>query len=195
MTLRQKLLQRIYPLVMRLSKGEKRGKIRTNSRPVPPPVSFYGLTATGISGEELPFSRWKNKKVLLVNTASNCGYTAQYDELQSLYERYQDVLVIIAFPANDFKDQEPGSDAAIAAFCRARFGVTFPVTRKTQVAPGKNQHPVFRWLTEPGQNGWNSQAPDWNFSKYLVSGQGILTHYFGPAVSPLCKEMLQAIDQ
>ena len=148
------------------------------------PVSFYSLQATRNNGSELDFSTLKGKKVLLVNTASNCGYTAQYAALQELAEKYKDTLVVLGFPANDFAEQEKGTDEEIAQFCQVNFGVSFPLLKKASVVKGDTQQPVYRWLTDPAQNGWNEQQPEWNFSKYLVSETGVLLHYFGASIAP-----------
>jgi len=130
---------------------------------------------------------------LLVNTASDCGYTDQYDELQKLYDEEKDRLVIIGFPSNDFKQQEKGTDEEIAAFCRINYGVRFPLVKKSSVLPGPEQHPVFQWLTDKSKNGWTSKKPSWNFSKYLVNEEGMLIGYFDPSVSPLNKKVREAI--
>lgn len=158
-------------------------------------VSFYDLSAVLNSGKELPFTTLKGKKVLLVNTASNCGFTNQYAELQRLYEDCQGALEVIAFPSNNFKEQEKGSDAEIATFCEVNFGVRFPLVKKSDVVKGPGQNRVFEWLTHHELNGWNDQPPTWNFSKYLVDEHGSLTHYFDPAVSPLDPDLLSAISQ
>lgn len=178
---------------MRLTKGSGKGSQVANPGQVPPAQPFYSLTALRNNGQPLDLGQFKNKKVLLVNTASNCGFTRQFEELQQLHEQYKDSLVILGFPANDFKEQEKGSDADIAQFCQVNFGVTFPLMRKSQVVKGAGQHPVYQWLTDPARNGWNDRQPDWNFSKYLVDGQGRLSHYFGPSVSPLSAEVLEAV--
>ena len=193
MNLKARILKALYPLIMRLSKRTSKGKVLKNSHGAKPAVPFYNLKATQNSGQLLDFSAFKNKKVLLVNTASNCGYTGQYEELQQLHEKYQDKLVILGFPANDFKEQEKSSDAEIAQFCQVNFGVTFPLAKKSRVIKGSEQNPVYAWLTQTEQNGWNAHQPDWNFSKYLVDEGGILTHYFGSAVSPLSPELVNAI--
>jgi glutathione peroxidase len=130
---------------------------------------------------------------LLVNTASNCGYTNQYNDLQKLYLQFNNQLEIIAFPANDFNEQEKGSDSDIARFCKVNFGVTFPLAKKTVVVKSSNQNNIFRWLTSKARNGWNDKAPSWNFSKYLIDEQGTLTHYFDPSISPLSEEVKKAI--
>ena len=146
------------------------------------------------TGKELKFDSLKGKKILLVNTASDCGYTGQYDDLQKLYQDYSDRLMVIGFPANDFKQQEKGNDEEIAQFCKLNFGVTFPLAKKSPVIKGEDQQEVFRWLTDKTKNGWNNKQPSWNFSKYLVDEKGILTSYFDPAVSPLSEEVIGAVS-
>ena len=137
----------------------------------------------------------KGKKVMLVNTASDCGYTDQYDDLQKLYEEYKDKLVVIGFPANDFKEQEKGTDEEIAQFCKLNFGVTFPLMKKSSVIKGPQQNEVFKWLTDSAKNGWNNKPPSWNFSKYIVNEEGVLTNYFGSSISPMSKDVLKAINK
>jgi glutathione peroxidase len=130
---------------------------------------------------------------LIVNTASDCGYTAQYAELQSLYTQFGDRLIILGFPCNQFKEQEKGNEQDIASFCQVNYGVTFPLFQKADVKKGINQHPVYQWLTDPAKNGWNKQEPVWNFSKYLIDEEGRLTHYMDPSVSPLDPRLIKAI--
>jgi glutathione peroxidase len=129
-----------------------------------------------------------------VNTASDCGYSNQYNQLQELSQKYKDKLVVLGFPANDFKEQEKGSDQEIAAFCKANYGVSFPLMSKSVVIRSDQQNPVFQWLTDSSRNGWNNKQPGWNFSKYIVDEKGMLTHYFGSSVSPLSKDVLKAIE-
>lgn len=192
MTYRQKVLKAVYPIWMWISRST--GKHKDNlAGEKTPPVSFYSLAVKLINGDTLALQAFQGRKVLIVNTASECGYTDQYRELQELHARTG--LAIIAFPANDFKGQEPGTNEDIARFCKANFGVTFPLAEKSRVVKGEDQHPVFRWLTDPSQNGWNNKAPSWNFSKYLVNETGMLVNYFGPSVSPNGKEMLRAIAE
>jgi len=145
---------------------------------------FHSLHATLNSKQPFDFAELTGKKVLIVNVASNCGYTPQYTELESLYQQYKTKLVILGFPANDFKEQEPGSDAEIASFCKLNFGVTFPLFQKQSVL-NVNQNPVYKWLTDSSANGWNEQKPTWNFCKYLVDEEGKLVAFFPSAVSPL----------
>jgi glutathione peroxidase len=192
MTIRQKLLKAFYPVLM-WAKGKKSTRLQNEA--VQPPVSFYTLPAVANNGQAYDIGALKGKKVLLVNTASDCGYTNQYDELQQLHEKYGNRLVVLGFPANDFKEQEKGSDEEIAQFCKVNFGVSFPLMQKSTVVPGQTQNPVFQWLSDKTKNGWNAQAPAWNFSKYLVNETGQLTHYFDPAVSPMSKDVIQAIEK
>jgi len=195
MTLRQTVLKAIYPVWMFFTRSfGKRSKVLVNRNNIQPHQSFYSLSAQLNNGTILSFDSLKGKKLLLVNTASDCGYTNQYSDLQKLYEEYQNILTVIAFPANDFKEQEKGSDEEIKNFCKINFGVTFPITLKGSVVRGNNQQEVFQWLTDKAKNGWNNHSPSWNFSKYLISEQGVLTNYFGPAVSPMSKEVKTAIE-
>jgi len=190
MTGRQKILSSFYPLLMKVGKST----ILRNDT-VQPPVSFYGLQATLISGAPLRFDSLKGKKVLLVNTASDCGYTRQYDALQQLQDKYADRLLVIGFPSNDFKNQESASNEDIAGFCRINYGVRFPLAEKSSVKAGTAQNGIYRWLSDAAMNGWNKQDPKWNFCKYLINEQGILTGYFSSAVDPLSAECTALIEK
>lgn len=194
MTLRQRLLKSLYPLFMWLRRKASGEGVLVNTNGVKPPVSFYSLSVTLNNGKTLSFETLKGKKVLLVNTASDCGYTAQYSELQTLYRHAKEDVEIIGFPANDFKQQEKGSDEEIAQFCAVNFGVSFPLSKKAAVIKGAVQHPVYQWLTSRQQNGWNDQAPSWNFAKFLVNEEGTLTHYFPPGLSPVDAEVRTAVS-
>ena len=130
---------------------------------------------------------------MLVNTASDCGYTEQYEALQKIYEENKEKLAVIGFPANDFKEQEKGTDEEIAQFCKLNFGVTFPLMKKSVVKKVAEQNEVFKWLTDSAKNGWNNKPPSWNFAKYIVNEEGVLTNYFGSSVSPAGKEVKKAI--
>lgn len=194
MNYRQKILKAVYPAWMWWTNltGKNVKKISNNKQPM---KSFYDLQMTANNGTSFNFASLKGKKVMLVNTASACGYTNQYDDLQKLSEKYKDRLVILGFPANDFKEQEKGSDAEIAEFCRVNFGVTFPLMSKSVVKKTPEQNPVYQWLTNPDANGWNSEEPTWNFSKYLVNEEGSLTNYFDPSIEPMSKEVIEAIEK
>ena len=131
---------------------------------------------------------------MFVNTASDCGYTGQYMELQKLYQQHKAKLVVIGFPANDFKQQERHSDKEIKEFCTFNYGVSFPLAAKSVVSGSANQNEVYQWLTDKHKNGWNNQQPSWNFAKYIVNENGVLTGYFDPAISPLSDEVLKYIQ-
>jgi glutathione peroxidase len=193
MTLRQQLLKAFYPALMWMTRASGVNARFITQSPQAAPVPFSSLSARLLNGQEFDWSSLQGKKVLIVNTASDCGYTAQYAELQALYERYQDRLVILAFPSNEFKEQEKGDAAAINNLCQVNYGVQFPVLQKTSVLPGEQQHPVYQWLTKAAQNGWNDQVPSWNFAKYLVDEKGQLLLYADPSVSPMDKRIQQLI--
>lgn len=193
-TLRQKVLRMAYPLIRKMGKKGKNGTVLINAQKTAPAASFYELNASLNNGKTLAFSEFKGKKAVLVNTASDCGYTGQYAELQTLYERFGDKLRIIAFPANDFAQQEKSDDNEISQFCQVNYGVTFPVAVKGVVIKNPAQQQVFKWLSDKSLNGWNDHAPDWNFSKYIIDEKGILTHYFGPSISPLDADFLKALE-
>ena len=195
MTPRQKILKFLYPLFVLINKTNKRhDKILYNEKNVSPANSIYELSVQLNNGAIESLSKYRNKKILFVNTASDCGYTNQYEALESLYEKNADKLVIIGFPANDFKEQEKGSDEEIAQFCKINYGVTFALAKKSTVRKSDQQNEVFRWLSDKNKNGWLDRAPQWNFSKYLVNENGLLTHYFEPAIEPLAKELAEAIQ-
>ncbi len=193
MTAKQKILKAFYPALMWATKITGNKSDMLTNETTQPPVSFYTIHSRLNDGETFDFSALKGKKVLLVNTASDCGYTDQYADLEKLYQEYKGKIEILAFPANDFKEQEKGGDADIAAFCKKNYGVTFPLMSKSTVIKSAGQNPVFVWLTNPANNGWNSKAPVWNFSKYLVNEKGQLTHYFEPSISPMSKAVINAI--
>jgi glutathione peroxidase len=153
---------------------------------------FYDFKMKDINGKEVDFASFKGKKLLLVNVASKCGYTKQYAQLQELYETHGDKIVILGFPANNFGGQEPGSNEEIKAFCDAEFGVTFPMFEKISVK-GVDKHPLYRWLSDASQNGWNNQEPSWNFCKYFINEKGELVKFFPSSVTPLDEQILELI--
>jgi glutathione peroxidase len=194
MTIRQRIMKLVYPLVLRFSKWGGKASVLQNKKDMKPAQSIYDLSVQLNNGTTLPLSSLKGKKILVVNTASNCGYTGQYSELQQLHQQYGDRVAVIGFPANDFKEQEKGSDEEIAQFCQVNFGVSFPLAKKSTVIKGGGQNPLYQWLTQAGKNGWNDQQPNWNFSKYIINENGVLTHYFDAGVSPLSEEVTRAIE-
>lgn len=155
--------------------------------------SFYDFKLKDINGKDVDFSEFKGKKLLLVNVASKCGYTKQYAQLQELYATHGDKILILGFPANNFGGQEPGSNEEIAAFCDAEFGVTFPMFEKISVK-GFDKHPLYRWLSDASQNGWNNEEPSWNFCKYFVNEKGELVKFFPSSVTPLDEQILSLIE-
>jgi glutathione peroxidase len=158
-------------------------------------VELYSLTTKDITGKDFSFEQFKGKKVLIVNTASDCGYTGQYENLEKLSKQFAGSLVVVGFPANDFKNQETKDDQAIAAFCQKNYGVSFPLMAKSVVIKSKDQNNVYAWLTSANLNGWCTQAPAWNFCKYLINEEGVLTHYFPMSVDPLDQVIIDAVKK
>jgi len=195
MTGRQRILQKIYPTFMWFNSLFGKNDDDLSHKHQTPPVPFYSLKGTLNDGSIFDFATLKGKKFLLVNTASDCGYTNQYEDLQELYEQNKDSLVILGFPANDFKEQEKGTDEEIANFCKRNYGVTFPLMKKSEVIKTSEQNEVFKWLTDSTKNGWNNKPPSWNFTKYLVDEEGALINYFGPSVSPSSSKVKKAIKK
>ena len=160
---------------------------------IDPLTSFYNLEANSIKGEATKMGQFKGKKILVVNVASKCGLTPQYADLEKLYQKYSDNLVILGFPSNDFFRQEPGSNEEIATFCSKNYSVTFPIFEKIKVK-GSKKHAVYQWLTDPKQNGWNKKGPSWNFTKYLINENGKLVKRFTPRTPPLSDKITSLID-
>jgi glutathione peroxidase len=150
--------------------------------------SVHDFKMTSIDGKEVALSSFKGKKLLIVNVASNCGFTKQYKDLESLYKQYGGKVVVLGFPANNFGGQEPGSDSEIKGFCEKNFGVTFPMFSKISVK-GKDRHPLYEFLSNKEKNGSVSDAPGWNFGKYLVDENGKVLKYFSPSVNPMDTEI------
>ena len=176
-----------FTIVLLLS-GFTYKKISKNDSEIAALSNFYDLKAVGIDGEEISFSDFKGKKVLIVNVASKCGYTYQYAEMQKLQDLYGEKVIVLGFPSNDFLYQEPGSNEKIAEFCESVYGVTFQMFEKI-ATKGKNQSSVYEWLSKPELNGWNNQSPSWNFCKYLINEEGNLIGFFDARVKPLSDEI------
>ena len=194
MSYRQSMLKTFYPVIMWSSKGVGKKTTLVNKEKALPIVSFYSLTTKDIEGKDFNFASLKGKKVLIVNTASDCGFTAQYDALEKLSEQFKDQLVVIGFPSNDFKEQESGDNNNIANFCKKNYGVSFPLMEKSIVIKKNHQNEVHKWLSDMTMNGWCHQEPSWNFCKYLINEQGVLTHYFPMTVDPLSPAVIAAIE-
>jgi glutathione peroxidase len=195
MSTRQNMLKSFYPVLTSVTRffGVNSKVVLPNTASAPI-TSVYTIPFELINGDTTDLSAYRGKKIVVVNTASDCGYTGQYEELQKLYEQRKDDVVIIGFPANDFKQQEKGSNEEIASFCKKNYGVEFPLAMKTTVVKSADQHPIFKWLSDQKQNGWNEQAPSWNFSKYVIDEQGKLIGYFDPGVSPLGNDFTKALN-
>ena len=151
--------------------------------------SIHGFKVKGIDGGTIDLASFKGKKILIVNTASKCGYTGQYEALQKVYTQYKNKLVIIGFPCNQFGGQEPGSNEAIVEFCEKNYGVSFPLADKVDVK-GENAAPIYKWLTQKSQNGVLDATIGWNFNKFLLDEQGKMIAYFPSNVKPDSESIL-----
>jgi glutathione peroxidase len=150
-----------------------------------PKLSIHSFKCEDINGQSYDLSQLKGKKVLVVNTASKCGLTPQYEELEKLYSLYKDSnFVVIGFPANNFMGQEPGSNENIASFCQKNYGVSFPMMSKISVK-GKDMHPIYQFLTQKAKNGLEDNQVQWNFQKYLLDEEGFLVKVISPQTSPM----------
>ncbi|HXB43070.1 MAG TPA: glutathione peroxidase [Puia sp.] len=195
MTTRQKILKAVYPFLLWVSNVKSKTKMLANEKNIQPVQSLYELKVMLNNGDSLDLGSLKGKKILVVNTASDCGYTPQYNDLEILYEKYMDKLTVVGFPANDFGEQEKQDDKKIAEFCKMNFGITFPLAKKSTVIKSPQQNSIFKWLTDAKLNGWNNQQPKWNFSKYLIDENGVLLNYFDSSVSPDSEQIKKALEQ
>ncbi len=155
---------------------------------LPANKSIHSFKVKSIDGGMIDFAKYKGKKILVVNVASQCGFTRQYEGLQKLYEAHKDKLVIVGFPANNFGSQEPGSDGEILQFCKARFGVTFPMASKISVK-GDDTAPIYKWLTNKSENGVLDATIGWNFTKFLLDENGKMIASFPSKVEPDSEEI------
>lgn len=156
-------------------------------------ASIYDFKVPGLEGKDINFADYKGKKILIVNTASKCGYTPQYEALEKLYETYKDKLVIIGFPANNFGGQEPGSNGEIKDFCKRNYGVTFPMAEKVSVK-GDDVHPLFKYLNAEAKKLGEDDPIKWNFTKFLVDENGKLVHVFESKVTPMSEELTKYLN-
>jgi glutathione peroxidase len=168
MSFRQKVLRTIYPALMWMTRLSGKNTTVLMRSGIEPKSSIYDLSVETITANSLSLSDYKGRYLLLVNTASDCGYTGQYAELQQLQDRF-------------------------TGFCQRNYGVRFPVATKGIVLRTSGQQPVYDWLTDPNKNGWNSLNPQWNFAKFLIDREGRLIRYFGPSVSPLSEDVLSVL--
>lgn len=163
-------------------------KLASGQTPQPVTKSIYDFTAVGLDGKEVDFSKFKGKHILIVNTASKCGFTPQYKDLQKLHVQYQHKLAVLGFPANNFLWQEPGSNDQIEKFCTENYGVSFQMFEKISVK-GKDKHPIYQWLEAK-----TGRTPSWNFCKYLIDKDGEVVTFFSSNVNPLDKEIIDKIN-
>ena len=155
--------------------------------------SVHDFKVTSLDGGTIDLSSFKGKKILIVNTASRCGYTRQYKDLEELHNKYKDKLVIIGFPANNFGGQEPGSNEEIREFCTKNYGVSFPMAAKVSVK-GKDIHPLFDWLTHKTLNGVMDAEIRWNFGKFLIDENGKPVAYFGSGTNPMSDDIVSRLQ-
>ncbi len=177
-----------------LDRNSRQGIVKSETRMLPVEnKTMHHFTVKDINGKLFDLASLKGKKVLIVNVASKCGFTPQYEDLQTLYERYKTKdFVVVGFPANNFKNQEPGTNQEIKEFCTANYGVTFPMMDKISVK-GEDQAPLYKWLTQKTENGVMDQEVTWNFQKYLVDEEGRLVDVLMPKESPLSDKVVQWI--
>ena len=193
MGLISQIAQSIYPLRKKLISIFRTAPVGSaDDHHVAPAKTIFDYHIEGIDGKDIDFKKFRGKKLLLVNTASECGFTPQYAPLQKLHEQYGDRLSVIGFPSNNFGAQEPGSEEEIMSFCERNYGVTFPLSKKIDVT-GPGKHEVFQWLTKKDLNGWNDSDPNWNFCKYLVDENGRLIHFFSHKMDPLDEKIISKI--
>ena len=157
-------------------------------RPFQNEAKIYGFELRTLEGEKTSLAKYKGKKMLLVNVASECGYTPQYKNLQALQDKFSDKLVVIGFPANNFGGQEPGNAKQIREFCTKNYGVTFPIMEKISVK-GADAHPLYKYLSNKAENGVCDQAPGWNFCKYLIDENGRIVKFFSSKTDPMSEEI------
>lgn len=155
--------------------------------------NIYDYSFTSIDGQEVKLDQFKGKKILFVNVASKCGFTPQYAELQELHEKFGEKVVLIGFPCNQFMGQEPKEEAEIKEFCQKNYGVTFLMASKIEVK-GKNQEPIYKWLTEKSLNGVEDTKVAWNFQKYLIDEEGNYVKMFAPGVKPMDEEITKELN-
>lgn len=156
-------------------------------------VGIYDFKVSSLDGQSIDLSKYKGKKILIVNTASKCGFTPQYKDLESLYETYKGKLVILGFPANNFKQQEPGTNAEISEFCTKNYGVTFPMAEKVSVK-GDDIHPLFKYLTDEAAKMGVEDPIKWNFTKFLIDENGKLLAVFPSKVNPMSEEVTKYLN-
>lgn len=183
-TIKMRLLIFSLPAIILLSLHVP--KMQNDMQTIP---DIYQFRVASLDGGIIDFSKFKGKKILIVNTASKCGYTPQYAQLEELYKEHQDRLVVVGFPANNFGAQEPGSNSEIKEFCTKNYGVTFPMAAKVSVK-GEDIAPIYRWLTHKSENGVMDAEIKWNFTKFLLNEKGELIAKYDSNITPLSEDIL-----
>lgn len=188
-------MKRIFIVLFIISGCARFSEVKQQTEAVKKPKeSFYNLSATNMQGEEVRFDSFKGKNILIVNTASKCGFTSQFEDLQKFHTQYKDSVIVLGFPSNDFANQDPGSNKEIVEFCKKNYGVSFTMFEKISVT-GEEQHPIYHWLSDSTQNGWYQGAPTWNFCKYLVNAQGELVGYYGSSIKPFDPKIISDLSK
>ena len=182
-----KTINIILVLLITLLNVEYSSDLKKNAK-----MPIYEIKIKDIEGKKIDLGEYKGKYVLFVNVASNCGFTRQYKDLQSLFDKFNEELVVVGVPCNQFGAQEPGSEEQISIFCSEKYNVTFPMTEKIAVR-GSNQHPLYKWLTSKELNGRKESSVKWNFQKYLVDKEGNLIDYWYSLTSPMSSKITNYI--
>ncbi|KQS31227.1 glutathione peroxidase [Dyadobacter sp. Leaf189] len=189
-------LKSILIMITSLIGGLFADKSETASRPATHEAAKQTLydfkVKSLVGGKTVDLSKYKGKKVVILNVASKCGYTKQYADWEKFNKEHGDKVVVLGFPANNFGGQEPGTSEEIATFCSATYGVTFPMFEKVSVL-GEDQAPIYKWLSTKELNGWNDKVPTWNFCKYVINENGELTNFFASKVLPTDPEFLKSV--
>ena len=179
-----------------ISCAAKTNNSMNNEVPIPSTLatakSIYEFKVEALDGSIIDFATFKGKKILIVNTASECGFTKQYEGLEELYKKYQDKLVIVGFPANNFGGQEPGSNAEIKEFCKKNYGVSFPMAAKISVK-GDDIAPIYKWLCSKSENGAMDAKISWNFNKFLLDEKGSILTKFNSNIDPMSEELISKL--
>ncbi len=187
-----KFIFMLTTLISGLFADKKEVKLRPNDA-IAAKGSFYDFKVKTLDGKQtIDFSQYKGKKIVVLNTASACGYTPQYADWEKFYKANKEKVIVLGFPANNFGGQESGSNEEIGAFCQKNYGVSFPMFEKISVV-GSDQHPLYKWLSTKDLNGWNDKVPTWNFCKYLLNERGELVNFFASGVKPDSKEFQAAL--
>jgi glutathione peroxidase len=190
----KKLISFLLSLVALVSCSSQSARQRPADATAPQSsTSFFDFKMPELeSGKMVDLSQYKGKKIVVLNVASKCGYTPQYADWETFYKEHGGKVVVLGFPANNFMGQEPGSNDDIASFCSKNYGVTFPMFQKISVK-GDDMDPLYQWLSQKDKNGWNDQAPSWNFCKYVINEKGELVSFFPSGVKPGDAEFKKAV--